>query len=349
MPDSSWQTNCSLEQVVEQIASARSIVVLTHVKPDGDAVGAALALVRAIAASRRTSPGSVACPAEAWFTGPMPLFFNSVGRQTKARCFGATDELPAFDPELVVIVDTGSWSQLDNFADWIRERACRTIVIDHHRNGDADVAALRYIDTAAAAACQPVAQICAMLAGKGKASELDESIAEPLYLGLATDTGWFKHSNVTPAVMRLAADLIEAGTNHERLYQWVEQRDRPARLRLMARALNSLEFVLEGVCALMSLRQADFDACGASPQDVGGLVDIPKTVEQVRVSCLLTESGPPDAPVTKISLRSKGGPNLIDVNAIAGRLGGGGHTQAAGARLNCGLEEARRRLLEAMR
>lgn len=321
--------------------------MLTHVKPDGDAVGASLALVRSIAASRRTSPSGVACPAEGWFTGPMPLFFSAVSRQTKARCIGATDELPALDPELVVIVDTGSWNQLDNFADWVRDRGDRTIVVDHHRNGDAEVAAMRYIETTAAAVCQPLAQLCAMLVGVRNPAQLDESIAEPLYLGVATDTGWFKHSNVTPAVMRLAADLIEAGVNHERLYQVVEQRDRPARLRLMARALNSLEFALHGTCAIMSLRQADFDESGAAPQDVGGFVDIPKTVEQVLVSCLLTELGPTGGPVTKISMRSKGGPDLIDVNAVASKLGGGGHMQAAGARLQCSLEEAKRQLIEA--
>ncbi|KAA0216451.1 MAG: bifunctional oligoribonuclease/PAP phosphatase NrnA [Leptolyngbya sp. PLA3] len=346
MPDS-WQTNATIEQIASRIDAARSIVVLTHVKPDGDAIGASLALVRAVAANRRTSPSSVACPAEAWYTGPMPLFFNAVSRQTKARCFGATDELPAFDPELLVVVDTGSWSQLDNFADWVRPRAARTIVIDHHRNGDPDTATMRHIDTSAAAVCQTLGTLCARLTRVASPAHLDESIAEPLYLGLATDTGWFRHSNVTPAVMHLAADLIEAGTNHERLFQVVEQRDRPARLRLMARALASLQFEMNGICAVMSLRQQDFDETGAAPQDVGGFVDIPKSVEQVLVSCLLTETGPAHAPITKISMRSKGGPDPIDVNAVTVRLGGGGHVQAAGARLQCSLEEARRRMLEA--
>lgn len=346
MPEA-WQTNATLEQIASRIGAARSIVVLTHVKPDGDAVGGTLALVRAIAASRRTSPSGVACPAEAWYTGPMPLFFSAVSRQTKTRSFGATDELPAFDPELLVVVDTGSWSQLDNLAEWVRPRAERTIVIDHHRNGDPDTASMRFIDTTAAAVCQTLGTLCARLTGVRTPAQLDESIAEPLYLGLATDTGWFKHSNVTPAVMRLAADLIEAGVGHERLFQVVEQRDRPARLRLMARALASLEFAMNGVCAIMSLRQTDFDETGAAPQDVGGFVDIPKCVEQVLVSCLLTEMGPPHAPVTKISMRSKGGPDLIDVNAVTNKLGGGGHQQAAGARLVCPLEEAKRRMLEA--
>lgn len=346
MPD--WQTNCTLRDVANRIAAARSIVVLTHVKPDGDAVGSSLALVRAIAASRHTSPSGVACPAEAWYTGPMPLFFSALSRQTKTRSFGATDELPSFDPELVVIVDTGSWNQLDNFADWVRQRSDRAIIIDHHRNGNAEAADMRYIDPTSAAVCQPIATLCAMLVGAKTPAQLDESLAEPLYLGLATDTGWFKHSNVTPDVMRLAADLIEAGVNHERLYQWVEQRERPGRLRLMARALSSLQFEINGVCAIMSLRQKDFDDAGAAPQDIGGFVDIPKSVEQVLVSCLLTESGPPNAPITKISMRSKGGPDLIDVNAVAGKLGGGGHVQAAGARLQCSLEDAKRRLLEAL-
>jgi len=348
LADSDWHTNCTLSDIAQRIDAAHSVVILTHVKADGDAVGGSLALVRAIAASRHTSPSGVACPAEAWFTGPLPLWLSAVSRQTKSRSIGATDPLPALDPDLVVIVDTGSRDQLDCLADWAEARAERAIIIDHHRSGDAHLAALRYIDTDAAAVCQTLAPLCASLVGVPSPAQLDESIAEALYLGLATDTGWFKHSNVTPAVMRLAADLLETGVNHERLYQNVEQRDRPARLRLMARALNSLEFALDGACALMSIRQKDFDETGAAPQDVGGLVDIPKTVETVRVSVLLTELGPADKPTTKISMRSKGGPNLIDVNAVAARLGGGGHVQAAGAKLQCPLDEAKARLIEAL-
>jgi phosphoesterase RecJ-like protein len=119
----------------------------------------------------------------------------------------------------VVIVDTGSWSQLHDYRPWIDAQHDKTALIDHHLSGNAEVSPRRLIDTGAAAACEIVAGLCVPLLGPGFARDLPREVAEPLYLGLATDTGWFRHSNVTPAVMRLAADLLEAGVDHERLIE----------------------------------------------------------------------------------------------------------------------------------
>jgi bifunctional oligoribonuclease and PAP phosphatase NrnA len=343
-----WGTNAALADIAERINRASSVIVLTHVKPDGDAVGSSLALVRAIAQSRRTSPSGVACPAEAWYTGPVPLWFSSVHRQTKTRSFTADMPTPPIDPDLIVVVDTGSWSQLDRFADWVRPRREKTAVIDHHRQGDPEIGVLRVVDTVAASATEIVAELACLLLKCASPAELDESIAEPLYLGLATDTGWFKHSNVTPRVLRLAADLLEAGVDHERLFLLTESRDRPARLKLMARALCSIDFAHGGTVAIQSLRQKDFDESGAAPQDIGGLVDIPKSVEAVKVSVLLTELKTPDGVLTKVSMRSKGGPDMVDVNLITQKFGGGGHAQAAGARIPLPIEEAKAKLIEAL-
>lgn len=348
MTHNTWSTNCTIDDIAARIERAANIAVLTHTKPDGDAIGSTLALVRAIAASRHTSHSSVASPAEAWYSGPMPIWYESVRRQTRARSLDGGDDLPPHQPDLLVVLDTGSWSQLDRLADTVREFAGDVIVIDHHLQGDADVAGLRLIDTSAAAACQPVAALCARLLRVSSPAKLPEPIAEPLYLGLATDTGWFRHSNVSPAVFRLAGDLVEAGVKHEQLFQTIEQRDRAARLVLMARALGSLEFALGGAAAIMSLTQQDFDDAGAAPQDVGGIVDLPRSVESVRVSALLTEQRSTSGPLTKISLRSKGGPGMIDVNLVTKALGGGGHAQAAGARVSLSLTAAKARLIEAL-
>ena len=348
MTRQTWSTNCTLDDIAARIARSPNTAVLTHTKPDGDAIGSSLALVRAIAASRHTSASSVASPAEAWYTGPMPIWFGSVQHQTRMRSLDGGDQLPPHEPDLVVIVDTGSWTQLDRLADWVRAFEGDVIVIDHHLAGDADVAAMRYIDTSAAAACEPVAGVCTRLLNVASPARLNESIAEPLYLGLATDTGWFRHSNVSPAVFRLAGDLVEAGVQHEQLFQNIEQRDRAARLGLMARALTSLEFALGGAAAIMTLTQKDFEETGAAPQDVGGIVDLPRCVESVRVSALLTEQRSTGEPLTKISMRSKGGPGMIDVNVVSRAFGGGGHAQAAGARTNLSLAQAKAKLIEVM-
>jgi phosphoesterase RecJ-like protein len=332
-----WGSSTTASEIAAWLKPKRSVVVVTHGKPDGDALGSSLGLVRTLniaAGGSAAGFSGVASRAEAWYAGPMPGWWKAVALDTKCRHFDEHNHPPsAAEPDAVVIVDTGSWSQLHDYRPWIDAQHDRSALIDHHLSGNAEVSPRRLIDTGAAAACEIVAGLCVTLLGLDSPADLPREIAEPLYLGLATDTGWFRHSNVTPAVMRLGADLLEAGVDHERLIEVVEFRDRPGRLRLLSRALGSLELLDDDRIAVLSLREKDFEKANAHPGDSGGFLDIVKSVETVRVGVLLTELKTPDGPVTKVSMRSKGGASFVDVNVVAKGLGGGGHAQAAGARL----------------
>jgi len=144
-------------------------------------------------------------------------------------------------------------------------------------------------------------------------------------------------------------ELLEAGVDHASVFQRVEQMDRPARLRLLGRALASLELHGDEQIALMCMRRSDFQDCCGDQEDAGGLTDMLLTVAPVRIAASLTEI---EGERTKVSLRSKRsyapGQQTIDVNEIARRLNGGGHAQAAGARLDLPLEEAKRRVIETL-
>jgi phosphoesterase RecJ-like protein len=184
-------------------------------------------------------------------------------------------------------------------------------------------------------------------------AQLPTEVAEPLYLGLATDTGWFRHSNVSPTALRLAAELLEAGVDHAKLYEMVEQRDRVSRLRLMSRALNSLEMHHGDKVAVMTLLLKDFEECRAAATDSAGFSEIPLAAEKVKVSVLITEAfrteGADNQQITKVSFRAKSGPGGVNVGAVAASLGGGGHIPAAGAKLSCAVPEAKRRVVEALK
>ncbi len=348
MTDPDWNTTAPLPEIAAWLSAKRSVVVLTHAKPDGDAMGSTLALARALNLASGTSGAASVC--ECWYAGPMPAWYKFLSAPTKLRTIepgGAPDF--TLDPEAIVICDTGTWGQIDGYADWLRSRVDRACVIDHHLQGDPDTAPMRNVDTSAAAVCQSVAELCRLVLGLDSVADLPTEVAEPLYFGIATDTGWFKHGNVNAAVMRTAGDLLAAGVNHERLYNITEMHDRPARLRLMARALASLEMHNDETVVFMSLRPIDLVETGAAPGDSGGFVDIPRSVGKVRVSALLTEILTPDKQtITKISLRSKGGDDPVDVNQVAQKLGGGGHARAAGARVQGDLKTAKARLLEAL-
>lgn len=347
----SWTQTVTPDELADWIGSMRTVVLLTHVKPDGDALGSTLALARAINLVRRTT-GAVSA-AECWYAAPLPEWAPMLMGQTKVRTIEPGQNPPgAFDPEAVIICDTGSWNQLDPFRSFIEERLERTAIIDHHLQGDAEIADHRLLDMTAAAAVQPVAAVCCRLLGVDSPARLPVEIATPLYTGLATDTGWFRHSNVDARVMRLAADLLEAGVDHTELMELIEQNDRPSRLRLMQRALASLELVEDKHAAVMSLTTEDFRKAGAAPGESGGFVDIPRTVPTIRVVALLTEQSDAQGVFTKVSMRSKAtgwnGVEPVDVNEVCKKLGGGGHARASGARIRAPLAEAKKQLLEAL-
>ncbi len=357
-----WSTNASLAEIATSLRAARRIVVLTHVKPDGDAVGSSIGMVRAL---NRPSAWSKGPRAEAWYFGPQPPWLADIAGDTPHRVMMQGQQPPEEATgvvDAVLVLDTGSWTQLEAVQPWLASRRAMTSVVDHHVSGNPEVASRLHIDTNAAAVCQPAAELARLVLDLPSLSALPADVAEAFYLGLATDTGWFRHSNVSRGVMETAGQLLDAGADHTRLYRLIEQRETPERLKLLARALASLELLDEGRLAVMKLSRKDFDQTKAQPGESGGFVDFGQSIPTVLVTCVLTEaapgeygpsSGTADAPVTKVSLRSKpiGGPSNtgVDVNVLAKELGGGGHVRAAGARTTMNLEQTAARVLELMR
>jgi len=346
-----WTSTTDAMQIADWIHAQNSILLLTHAKPDGDALGSSIALARAINIASETS--GAACKAECWYAAPMPSWAKTIIGNTKAKTIEDNQPMPgAFDPEGILITDTGSWNQLAPFAEFLKTRLDRTTIIDHHLQGDPEIATRRLIDSTAAAAVQPVAEICCILLGVDSPADLPVEIAMPLYVGLATDTGWFKHSNVDGRVMRLAGQLLDTGVNHTSIFAMLYQRDRTSRFKLMARALESMEIVKEKNAAIMTVTLQDFKDTKAGPGETGGFVDLPQSVAAIRVVAILTEQKDAEGVFTKISLRSKpdeweGNP-AVDVNAVCNTLGGGGHARASGAKIRKPLDEAKAMLIAAL-
>ena len=348
-----YTSNTTLPDLARSLHAARSVVVLTHAKPDGDALGSTIALTRAL---NHTWPKELPPRAQAWYVPPMPPWAQDIVGNTPHRVLGAAlggSEGPPnhVDPDMVVVCDTGSWTQLEHVRDWLTSRSGVVAVVDHHVQGNPEVGSMRMIDTGASAAVQPVGELCRLVLNVASIDKLPQDVAEPLYVGLASDTGWFRHSNVTAGVMQEAAALLKAGARHTALYRAIEQRQSLSRLRLLTKALSTLEMHENGKVALMTLTLADIEASGAEPGESGGFIDYPGMVDGVEVSCLLTEAWEPTPhgtspkPATKISLRSKAGERFINVNEVAKTLGGGGHIHAAGARPPLSIAETRLALL----
>lgn len=338
-----WTSNADAQSVAQRLRAASRVVVFTHTKPDGDAIGSTLALtltLRDLGAQATTIAIGPWSPRFDFLAEGAPIIHREPDQPPSEQEIRLIADADTF-----VITDTGSWSQLEAVRTHIETAPHKTIIIDHHGHGDESVANLRWIDTSAAAACEMVAHLCARILHHHSPAKLPRKIADCLYLGIATDTGWFRFSNVTSNTLRTAADLLDAGANADTLYQQTELTDSPERLLLMRRALASLRLEVGGEAAIMSLTLRDFEETGASRDDYGGIVDIPKTVGAIKVTALALESNDSR---TKLSLRSKAGTGSVDVNIIAQQFGGGGHKHAAGARTDLPLEQTIDRLIHAI-
>jgi len=336
----SWGSNTTLDEIALALRRAGSVLVLTHTKPDGDAIGSSIASVRALRlASGAWRDGS---KIKAVFTGPTPAWVGEVANRDEWMT--ADEAKEAETPRGLLVVDTGAWKQLEDVSWLLRGRAVDTCLIDHHLDGSADVAGLRWVETKAAAACVAVGSLCQILLGKSSAAELPERIATPLYLGLATDTGWFRHSNTDSRTLRMAADLRDAGADHDSLFRAVEQNQSLSRIRLLAGAMHKIELHAGGRLAVIVVSPELLAETAASVGDTGGLSSDGLMLSTVLVSAVLTPGE--SEGVVKISLRSKSGPSPIAVNEVAAKLGGGGHRQAAGARMEGTMAQVKKRLIE---
>lgn len=329
-----YESTTTFKSFADRIMQSKRIVVTTHRKPDGDALGSVVALYRGLQ--------SVDKEVEILVIGPLEHGLKLAAGDTPIRIL-EDDGLPEEDPDLVIVVDTGAWTQLEAIEPWLRQRHDQIIGLDHHANGD-DVAKERIVDTTAAA-CTQIIMVLFDEMGIGLGTG-NGSVAEALFVGLGTDTGWFRFSNADARCFADAAALLECGFDRYQIYRTLEETARPARMALLQRMLASIEYV--GPVAIMCLRSNDFKETGGNSTDLVGLVNTPMTLESVQASVLLTDSDPS---VTKISFRSKPSmpdepSSLIDVNQLAGKFGGGGHVSAAGARVFSSLEEVKARLIQ---
>ena len=331
----SYLTNTTVDDLARELRGASRVLVTTHQKPDGDALGSVLAVVRACQA--------IGVAAEGWVVDPCEGNLRSFEGATRvAHVHPRRPELPADAFDLAVVVDTGAWTQLEVIAPWLRARHDRVIGLDHHARGD-QVAARRVVDVGCGSCTALLAHLVDAL-GVPLAAGADErgrgSIAEALYMGLATDTGWFRFPNARAAEFALAARLLEAGVDKDAMYQQIEQSSRAERVELQGCALSSLEMIASGRIALMRLRADDFAETGAMLEETAGIVNIPMEIAAVRASVLAVEDT--QAGVIKLSFRSKPADDsgtFIDVNELASRFGGGGHVHAAGAKQQGTLDE----------
>lgn len=307
----------TLDNILEEINKAESIVILTHENPDGDAIGTSLALYNALKQYGKNP--DVIIP-------EYPQIFEFLPGTSEIK---KQSNIEKYD--LAISVDCATMKMLNGFSEYF-ENAKMRITIDHHSTntmfGD-----INFVNPDAPACSQIMLVIL-----ENFHIEITQDIGTCILTGIITDTGGFKYSSVTAETFEFVAWLLNKGVNVSKIYKQVLQTKTKANFELTRIALDRLEFLEDGKLAYTYITQEDEEKVNAQSGDHEGIVEIARDIEGVEVSVFVrqTDKG------FKISMRSNDYVNVSDVCLL---FGGGGHPKAAGATIQGTLEQVKEKII----
>ena len=313
------------EQIGQALREGERFAVLSHVRPDGDALGSQLALGLSL---KRL--------------GKDVRIWNEEGMLEKYSFLPSANLLtkPPADPEdvdVAIALDTAIQNRLGTALPAVRS-AKVWINIDHHPSnpGYGD---LVYINPKAPATGQILFELI-----RSEKLPIDAAIAENLYVAISTDTGSFQYPNTTARTFEMAAELVRAGVDVGRVSQLTYENYPRRRAELLRDLLGTMRFEANDRVASFSLSLATAKKLGVLPEDNEGLIDHLRAIHGVIVAVFFEELA--DGKV-RVSMRSKS--EKVNVCAICEKFGGGGHVLAAGARIPGTLAEVEKKILEEVR
>ena len=296
--------------VADAIRANDRFLVVTHENPDGDALGSMLAMALALRALRKDVvmylSGNAPTPAEYRF-----LDLGDVRRELP-------DDL---EERVLLAVDCANDRRIGEENTGV-DRAKLVVNVDHHHD-NSEFGDVNLIVADASSTSEIVRDILRELD-----IALTPEIAAALYVGLVTDTGRFQYTNTTPKALRLAAELVEAGADVHGIFRHVYETVQFSKLKLLARALERAQLFEGGRLVVSYLLKDDFGDVGAEEPYSEGIIDSLRAVEGSEMVALIREPPRNEGPARRISLRSSH--DEVDVSAVARKMGGGGHRQAAG-------------------
>lgn len=315
------------KDVIREINKGRKFLAVSHVSPEGDAVGSLLGITLALR--------SMGKDVTAYLEDPVPEVFKFLP--------GAEGVVHSLDPaekfDATFAVDCGQKERLGRGFNSLIEPG--TIVnIDHHATNDR-FGSVNVIVPDASAAGELVYDLC-----KEAGVRITKEIAVNLYVAIHTDTGSFRYSSSTPESFIKAGELVRAGADPWEVSMRVYENHPAKKFKLLGSVLSTLDVVDIGggtSIATLVVTLDMFRKAGADKDVADGFVNYARAIEGVDAGILFREAGDREY---KVSMRSKGG---IDVSEVAQVFGGGGHRNAAGCTLKGSIEEVRARIISAIR
>ena len=320
MSDSPSSIGIVPEEVLAALKKHDRILITAHANPDGDAVGASVALGWAL----RTLGKEVLLHNEtgfpdylSWLRLPSPVLRD-------------ISELPG-KPGLVVALDSGDAARLgEGIQNLLGE--VPVVNIDHHPGNPEYGSAANWVDPAMSATGEMIGHLAEALE-----LPLEGALAEAGYVALVSDTGSFAYGNTRPSTLRMAARLLEGGLDIAGVRARLDNNWSEGKLRLWGRLMSEARILDGGKLGVTLITRAILDEYGALKEDAEGFVEQLRRIKDVRVALLLREVEKDGKSMTRISLRSSG---ADDVRKVAAQFGGGGHRNAAGATVDLPPEKA---------
>lgn len=309
-----------MDAFVEFLQRSRSFWLSGHENPDGDCVGAQIALYHLLRQLGK----------EVVILNPDPPQSNLafVTRHTPFSAFVAGERLPTVDA--LVLLDCAWIDRLGALAKEVRAQRPPIVgVVDHHVGSDAGDGDVCYVDPVAPSTGSLVYRMYGALG-----QPLGPAAAEGVFLSLVSDTGWFRYSNTTPEVMQTAAAMLEAGVDSSKVFDEIHRQNHPDTVSLLVQGLARQERSRDGRYAYSVIDRAAMEHGRRVGFDSDGVMEPLRSVAGTEVVALFKELGPS---LVKVSLRAV---RDVDVQAIAAEFGGGGHKKAAGTQIRMPLSQA---------
>ena len=293
-----------LEQMLEQTGS---VVILGHVRPDGDCLGSTLGLYHYI------QTNYPAIRAAVYLEESSPKFGYLAGYDAILH---ETDEERY---ELCICLDCGDEERLGSFGVFLAN-ASKSLCLDHH------ITNTRFCEVNLVS--ENASSTCEVLFEQLDEEKIDKAAAECLYTGLIHDTGVFKYSCTSARTMEIAGKLMAKGIDFGSIIDNSFYKETYVQNQILGRALLESITFLDGKCIFSALRQSEMEFYGVNGKDMDGIIDQLRLTEGVEVAIFMYQTGPQEF---KVSLRSQ---NAVDVSRIASYFGGGGHVRAAGCTMS---------------
>lgn len=308
----------NLEAALSFIQLHNDFILAAHKSPDGDTLGSCLGLRLALLQLGKRV--AVVCP------DPVPTNLQFLaGSETVGS---AVEQIP----EAVIYVDCGDHSRTDHLEPLL-DQAAYSFCIDHHMTNPKNSKDGDWVENVAA-----TAELIYRLIS-GLQVTITQEIAECLFAGIASDTGYFAYSNTTADTFRIAAELVTYGLDLSELNRRLFRDYSVAKAGLIAHVLKNMQLYENDAAAIAVITHETMVSLGAAEEDCEGLIDYLRDIDSVEIACIVRES--PDGR-THVSLRSKLG---ADVSRIATAFGGGGHKKAAGITMDMPSATACRMIL----